>query len=389
MTAQVVECDVAVVGGGITGCACAYYLARDGLRVVLIERHDLNTQASGRNAGSLHGQYQFTPYRTLGREWATQYVPAMRFLVDSIAMWRNLADELGTDLEVTGNGGLLVADTEESAAAVAEKVRFEAAQGFTAEFVTGHDLRRLAPYLAPNVLAAEYCATEGTVNPLLAAPAFAKAAQRHGAEIRTGLTVTAINPASGAFSVGTSGPGPTVRCGQVVLAAGAGLAGLVEPLGDILPITDEPVQVQVTEPVAPIVPHLVYYAGGKLTFKQSHSGSLIVGGGWLASVDAASGHPHVELDSMRQNIDVAARVAPWLAPLAIVRSWAGVGSVTPDLAPIIGESSTRGVFFGMFPHMGMTGGPLMGLTLAQLAQGHPTTVDIAPFTNARFALADR
>jgi glycine/D-amino acid oxidase-like deaminating enzyme len=382
MPAHVIECDIAIVGGGITGSACAYYLARGGVRVALLEQYDLNTQASGRNAGSLHGQYQLTPYRTMGREWATQYVPAMRFLVDSITMWRNLAEELGTDLEVTGNGGLLVADTDELAAVVEEKVRFEAAQGFTAELVTGKDLRQLAPYLAPTIVAAEYCATEGTVNPLLAAPAFARAARRHGAEVLTGTTVTAVNPASGSFSLETTGP--TITCAQVVLAAGAGLADLAAPLGDALPIVDEPVQVQVTEPVAPTVPHLVYYAGGKLTFKQSHSGSLIIGGGWLASVDAASGYPHVRMDSMRQNLDVAARVAPWIAPLAIVRSWAGVGSVTPDLAPIIGESSTPGVFFGMFPHMGMTGGPLMGLTLAQLVRGAPTTVDITSFAPGRF-----
>ena len=56
-------CDVLVVGGGISGCAAAYNLARAGHRVVLAEEHDLNTAASGRNAGSLHGQLQFEPYR--------------------------------------------------------------------------------------------------------------------------------------------------------------------------------------------------------------------------------------------------------------------------------------------------------------------------------------
>ena len=42
--------DVLVIGGGLAGCATAYYLAREGVEVTLLERHDLNTQASGSNA---------------------------------------------------------------------------------------------------------------------------------------------------------------------------------------------------------------------------------------------------------------------------------------------------------------------------------------------------
>jgi len=53
---------------------------------------------------------------------------------------------------------------------------------------------------------------------------------------------------------------------------------LAAPLGITLPITDEPVQVHATEPVAPVIPHLVYYAGGRLTLKQAHSGTLLIGG---------------------------------------------------------------------------------------------------------------
>ncbi len=53
--------DVAVVGGGISGCATAWFLATEGARVALLEQHDIITQASGRNAGSLHGQIQFSP----------------------------------------------------------------------------------------------------------------------------------------------------------------------------------------------------------------------------------------------------------------------------------------------------------------------------------------
>ena len=72
--------DVLVIGGGVTGCAAAYYLARAGARVTLAERHDLNTQASGRNAGGLHGQIQHEPFLELGEGWARAFGPTLALM---------------------------------------------------------------------------------------------------------------------------------------------------------------------------------------------------------------------------------------------------------------------------------------------------------------------
>lgn len=380
------EYDVVVVGGGITGCATAYRLAAAGSSVLLVERSDLNTQGSGRNAGSLHGQLQFEPYRVNGRRWALDYLPALRLLVDSLAIWRGLDEELGVDLEVATNGGLLVADSDALADAVAEKVRFESEHGFAAELVTGAALRRLAPYLSDKVVAAHLSPVEGKTNPLLAAPALARAAVRHGADVRTGTQVLAVDPLDGGgFEVRTSTT--TARCARVVLAAGAALPALAEPLGFDLPITDEPVQVHATQSVAPVIPHLVYYAGGRLTLKQAVTGTLLIGGGWPATVDPVSGHPTVSADSMRRNLRIAQVVAPWIGSVNVIRAWAGVGNATPDLLPLIGESaSVPGAFVGMFPHMGLTAGPLMGELLATLVQGRDPGRDLTPFAPDRFAI---
>lgn len=381
------ECDVAIVGGGITGCATAFYLAQTGRRVVLADEHDLNTQASGRNAGSLHGQIQFEPYRVNGRQWSLDYLPALRFLRDSLAIWATLDAELGADLEVSTKGGLLVADSDELAEQVAAKVRLESEHGFSAELVTGAELRRLAPYLAEQMIAAEYCPVEGKANPLLAAPSFAAAARREDATILTDTPVRSIEPESGGgFTLTTSGP--TLHCEQVVLAAGAALPRVGAPLGFDLPITDEPVQVHATESVAPVIAHLVYYAGGRLTLKQARAGTLLVGGGWPASVDKKTGHPTVSVHSMRANLQVAQRVAPWIGGVQVIRAWAGVGNATPDLRPLIGESSTvPGAYVGMFPHMGLTAGPLMGRVLTALVLGQEPGRDLVSFSPDRFRVA--
>jgi sarcosine oxidase, subunit beta len=381
-----VDCDVLVVGGGISGCATSYYLARAGHSVVLAEEHDLNTAASGRNAGSLHGQLQFEPYQTNGPQWSLDYMPALRFLNDSLAIWHRLGEELGTDLEVSTHGGLLVADTDEDAARVGEKVALEAAHGFPAELVTGSALRSLAPYLSPAMVAAEYCASEGKANPLLAAPAFARAARNHGARILIRTRALSVGRCAGGFEVTTSGP--AIRCAKVVLAAGGHTPALAAQLGITLPITDEPVQVHVTEPMAPVIPHLVYYAGGRLTLKQARSGTLLIGGGWPASLDAATGYPTVCTASMRQNLRVAAHVAPWISSVRVIRAWAGVGNATPDLRPLIGEiPAAPGAFVGMFPHMGLTAGPLMGQVLAALVEGRDPGRELRSFALDRFSPA--
>jgi sarcosine oxidase, subunit beta len=380
------DCDVLVVGGGISGCAASYYLARAGHSVVLAEEHDLNTAASGRNAGSLHGQLQIEPYRVNGRQWSLDFLPALRFLNDSLAIWHKLGDELGTDLEVSTQGGLLVADTDEDAALVGEKVSLEAAHGFPAELVTGSALRSLAPYLSPAMVAAEYCASEGKTNPLLAAPAFARAAGLHGATILTGTRVLSIGQCAGGFEVATSGP--AIRCAKVVLAAGGRTGALAAQLGITLPITDEPVQVHATEPMAPVIPHLVYYAGDRLTLKQARSGTLLIGGGWPASAGAGTAYPTVSTSSMRQNLRVAAHVAPWMSSVRVIRAWAGIGNATPDLRPLIGEiPGVPGAFVGMFPHMGLTAGPLMGQVLAALAEGREPGRELHSFALDRFSLA--
>jgi len=106
------ETDVLVIGGGLAGVATAYYLAREGVEVTLAERADLNTQASGSNAGSLHLQIPYPEFISEGEDWArgfTQAIPVMR---DSIRLWRGLEAELGCDLEVSIEGGLLVGETE-------------------------------------------------------------------------------------------------------------------------------------------------------------------------------------------------------------------------------------------------------------------------------------
>ena len=249
--------DVIVVGGGAAGCATTYNLAKAGVKVALLEKYDLNTQASGRNAGSLHGQIQFEPFDELGDEWAKNFLPGLNFLAESLKMWKTLSTELKVDLEVGGNGGLMVAQTSSDMLALARKIELENSIGINSRLIDRNELKEKAPYISQSMLGAAFCPIEGKANPLTTAPAFAARAQEMGAEIHTGIEVFEISKESSKFHFKTSN-GEFVA-NQIVLTANAGLPKLAKFFGIDLPITDVPVQVSVTEQVEKFVNHYKCY----------------------------------------------------------------------------------------------------------------------------------
>jgi sarcosine oxidase, subunit beta len=376
--------DVAVVGGGITGCATAYHLARAGARVVLLERSEVGTEASGRNAGSLHGQIQSVSYNEKGPKWAREFLPALAFVLGSLAIWRGLSEELGVDLEVKTKGGLLLVDDPTQMRRVEEKVAIERDGGLDSKIISRQELRDIAPYVAEGMIGAELSPVEGKANPMVAAPAFARQAEKAGADIRPRVTMLGVEASDQYAALATQSG--TVQADQVVLASGRELSAQAAKLGLRLPITSEPVQVAATEPVAPLIEHLVYYAGAPLTLKQARAGTLLIGGGWPARTHPVTGYPLVDMQSLRSNLGVALHVAPCLRDVLVVRSWAGIGTGTPDERPVIGRlPGLSRVLVGLFPYLGLTAGPLMGRVLADLALGLDPGLDLEPFKVDRFS----
>jgi len=187
------EFDAIVIGGGLAGTATAYYLAKAGVGTLLLERGDLNTQASGSNAGSLHAQIAYEPFSLQGDEWAREFAPVIRLLKESIEIWRGLPQELGADLEVSLQGGLIVARTAAEMRMLERKAALERSVGLEVELLSRADLLARAPYLAESIIGGTFCAIEGKANPLRAAPAFAAAAERLGARIERRAEVVGIS----------------------------------------------------------------------------------------------------------------------------------------------------------------------------------------------------
>ena len=368
--------DVLVVGGGLAGTALAYYLARQGVEVVLVERGELNREASGTNAGSFHFQiaiHQLTRAETENVRERLQI--EVRLHVEAAEVWKGLERELGGALGIHFTGGLMVAETEEQLRLLHEKRVIEEEAGLDIEIVEGEDLHGFAPYLASDLNGASFCPQEGHADPALAAPLFALRAVEAGAVIRThaGVTAIEVEPDAGArrFTVATAAG--RLRAHRIVNAAGAWANEVAALTGFRLPLRSEGLHLNVTEPRAHVLEPLVQHIGRRLTLKQTANGTFIIGGGWPSRPEPEPERYSTLWESLAGNVAVAVRVMPLLADVRVVRTWSGVMAFTDDLAPIVGESRRLRGFHTLIATTGFTLSPLLARLLAEsMATGHET-----------------
>lgn len=368
------EADILIVGGGIAGLMTAWYLAREGAEVALVEAGDFGAQASGANAGSLHLQIQYPEFVAYGEDWARAYAPTLRLLKASIAMWQDLSEAVGESLDVTLKGGLVVARTDAQMRRIEAKARIEATAGVETQILDRAALRDIAPYLSEKAIGAGFCAMEGKANPLRTAPAIAAAAERAGAVLLRETQVRGINRTRSGFEVVTCRG--TVRAGRVVNTAGAKAAEISAMVGLDVALDGFPLQVTVTEPVAPLIPHLIYSAAGKLSLKQTANGGCIIGGGW-AALERPDGSLATNPFNFANNMAMAADVVPGVAQARALRSWTAWVNGTKDWRPILGEApSVPGFFLALFPWVGFSAGPMTARVTADLVMGRAPSIPL-------------
>ena len=145
--------NVVVLGGGLVGCAAAYYLARRGASVLLLEQGDINREASGRSAGSLHFQLEYRLIRH-GDELAAQFAQTIPLGLVALEDWRRLEGELQADLEVRLGGGLIVAESPADVALLEQRQALQEKWGLASRRLSASEVREIAPYLADSVIAA-------------------------------------------------------------------------------------------------------------------------------------------------------------------------------------------------------------------------------------------
>jgi sarcosine oxidase subunit beta len=372
------QTDVVVIGGGISGAAAAYELARSGAKVALLEKGQLASMASG---------WTLAGVRQSGRH------PAELPLAQAaVARWAELARELDADVEYRREGNLRLARTPEDAPVIQSIVAEQQALGLDLVFLPDNTaVREVAPALAETVLAASFCPTDGHANPVAAVQAFAAAAQRHGAEIRTETSATAITVARGKVQ-GVHTDDGTIAADAVVVAAGVYTPRLCAPLGLDLPIEIGHVSVVQTVAVPPLITQVLGVASADLALRQEIGGRVrFTGGGtpWPHELDAlADGNDPVMPPAahVAAALSRATEVLPALAAAPLARVWGGLLDMTPDALPVIErvpEVEGLVVVAGFSGH-GFCLGPVTGEIVRDLVQRGTTAYPISPFRSGRF-----
>jgi len=388
--------DIVVIGGGLIGCASACHLSKAGARVLLLERGQINQGASGRNAGSLHFQleHRLIHDTSLKASELEFYVGLAKF---ALQRWKGLDAELGEDVEVHMDGGLMVAETAEQIAVLEKKSRIEQSQGLNVRLVDGDEARKIAPYLSNVVRAALHCPDEGHCNPRLLTPAYARRAAKLGAVVRTNAEVTALRRAGGGWQVefrdNVAGEAAErIRCDVILNAAGVSAPDIAGMANLHLPLFPVGLTMNATEKVESLVPHLVQHVGRKLSLKQTTDGNLLVGGGWPSlmhrSGDAwnSTRAPDIKMDSVVGNLRAAVDLVPRMRSIRLLRTWTGMTAITPDQLPVLGEVAQAPGFFVAAGGSGFTYGPAYGLLMSErILTGAASSYPLDPFSPARFS----
>lgn len=361
-----------VIGAGITGAFAAYFLARRGLKPLMIERAGVGTGASGNNPGGLnplHGPGIPGPLSDLawhsfllhlhpagdlvragGPGAAVRRVRRLEIALDAIE-----ADALGPDLE-----------------------RSRQADGFEARWLDAGELRRLEPRVSPEAVGALWTEGNGMVDCRTYTGAIARAALALGAELRIGC-VDGIEEENGrAVAVRIDGVG--IACGALVIATGAHSEGPANWLGIKIPV--EPVKGQLLLAEHGGEPLRHHVTRGVSGVYHSEANRVWVGGtqeraGWDASPSR---------EGREKVLREAGRLLPGLGPLAVCEHVCAFRPVTPDGLPILGlapgwQNVALATGAGT---KGMLLGAGMGECAADLVMGSEPRVDLRPFQPGRF-----
>lgn len=373
--------DVVVIGGGVVGTCLAYYLAKSGQDVIVVERDDINLQASGANAGSLHVQllsFDFGRKAEGGGGPAAATLPLGPWAVE---LWQELARICGGDFEIRITGGLMVAETEAGMVFLRAKAALERSHGIEAEILGRKELRDLAPALSDRLIGAEYAPQEGKINPLTATFRVFEQARANGARYWRSANVQALDRNMSGWEVTTSRG--RIRAGKVVNAAGPWARKVGSMAGMDLPVYSAPLQMITTESAPALVGQLIAHADRHLSLKQLSTGGILIGGAWTAQYNAMQRMNATVRNSIEGNLWVAQQVIPQISGLHVLRSWAGM-NVNIDGAPIVGEAPGAPGFFNCVTSNGYTLAPAVARLTADIILTGQASKDVRPYLLDRF-----
>lgn len=363
--------DVIVIGGGLMGCSVAYRLAKDGARVLVLERSIPGAEASSAAAGILG--------------------PTVESFADALALQlgrrsrelhAELADELdelfGIDVGFRRCGVVQIAFTEKELAELDGQASSLEAHRVRCDRWTRDDLRHEEPAANPKALGALSVAEDAQVEPKKLLSAVAVAAEREGATFRSGSTVRAVNVAGGRVRSVQLGD-EEIEAERVVVAAGSWttlIPGLPLDSKTIYPVRG---QMIATQSRPPIFRRVVFGAGGYIVTRPD--GRVLCG----STTERVGFERGTTFGGMADVIEKATRIAPALRSAPIEEHWSSFRPGTPDGLPLVGETRTHGLFVASGHYRnGILLAPLTAELISDAMAGKPPSREAEALSPRRF-----
>jgi len=362
--------DVAIVGGGIVGAACALEAARSGLRVVVIENGVIGGGATAAGMGHIvvmddsEAQFALTNY--------------------SQQLWQQIVPELPRDVEYEECGTLWIAADDEEIEEVRRKVDFYQQRGVAVEILNASALAAAEPNLRTGLAGGLLVPGDGVVYPPCAARYFLEQAQLLGAQLLLGRSAVALSNEGIKLS-----DGAFISAGTTVNAMGS-LAPMLSPGIDVqkrkghLLITDRYpgfVRHQLVELGYLKSAHSLSSDSVAFNAQPRKTGQVLIGSSRQYGVD----DPNVEATMLSRMLARAEEYMPGITQLSTVRTWTGFRAATPDKLPLIGPCPGYDRLYLATGHEGLGITTSMGtakLLVDQLLD-RPSQIPLAPYLPAR------
>ena len=368
--------EVVIIGGGVIGCAIAYNLAKSGMKdILLLEKSYLPSGSTGRCGAGVRQQWGTEMNCILSRE--------------SVRRFETLNETLdyNGDIEFKQRGYLMVAHSEKEWNQFQKNLKLQNQLQIPSKSLTPEEAAAIVPILnTDGLLGATFCPTDGHCNPFYVTDAYAQAARRLGATIRTHCQVTSIDVAGDKVK-GVHTEQGYVSTPLVINAAGA-FSQEVAAMADLdIPVYSERHQILVTEPVAPTLDPMVISLSQHIYCQQVPHGSFLMGLGDPNEIKTTdTGHSWQFLSNIAQRVT---SILPPLGELRVVRQWSGSYNITPDAQPILGQGGPEGFLMAVgFSGHGFMLAPVVGEALAALILGEEPPVPVSQLDLGRFERGD-
>ena len=377
------KADVVIIGGGVIGSSIAYHLSKLQIDVILLEKGDVASGASGACDGLI-----FLQSKKPGIH--------LELALESKKRFDHLREELHFDIEYKNHGGMVVIENEKELQAMKRFVEKQQKVGLDVSLLNADQAREMEPSLSEKILGSTFSPLDAQVNPIFLTLAFIHAAKKLGAKVFTHTNVIGIKLKSGRVCAIKTTKGE-ITTNTTVNATGAYAASIGKLIDLDIPIKPRRGQILVTEAAPQILnrgllsasyiaakfdPSLADTQGEGISMDQTSSGNLLLG----STREFVGFDNRTTYEGIHNILRNTLKIIPQLKHLHMIRSFAGFRPYTPDGLPILGNVQAIEGFIMAAGHEGdgMALSPITGELIADLIDTGKTSVFLDHFKLERF-----